>query len=237
MYLAKVRVPITGLDRKALFDLLQGNAYGQHRLLWRLFPEETERPFLFRQELEQEEKQHPRSGPARGLPLFYVVSAVAPQSVPGLLDCEYKPFTPQLGHGQRLAFRLRANPVVARLEPGHKRSKRHDVLMNAKKQAQAESKTDPLEIQNRMDAAAQAWLGDPDRSQRHGYQLVTQPAVSGYQQHVYRRKGREIRFSSVDFHGILEIQEPDRFYQTLSDGIGRSKAFGCGMWMIRRVNA
>lgn len=233
MYLSKVRVAPEGLDPESLQKVMQGHAYGNHQLLWQLFPDQTERPFLFRQELERESRLEDQP---RGLPLFYVLSTVEPQPVPGLLDCgEPKWFAPQLHAGQHLAFALRANPVVARREEGQKRSGRHDVLMDAKKAALEEGVGDPLAIQARMDEAARRWLCDAGRSENNGYQLLTEPHVSGYRQHTYRRKGGEIRFSSVDFESSLEVTDPKRFRRALAEGIGRSKAFGCGLWLVRRL--
>lgn len=232
MYLSRVRVAPNGLDAATLARLMQGDAYGNHQLLWRLFPEQDERPFLFRQELEGES---PLASPERpqGLPLFYVLSNVEPTPLPDLLHCEPKPFRPHLRAGQRLAFRLRANPTVARRDPGRKNSRRHDVLMDAKAAARAEGETDSASIGERMDRAARDWLTDEQRAERAGYHLDMPPAVGAYQQHVQRRKGREIRFSSVDYEGVLTVTDSDRFWHTVSAGIGHSRAFGCGMWMIR----
>jgi len=232
MYLSRVRVAPEGLDHEALYRLMQGDAYGNHQLLWRLFPDHDERPFLFRQELEQEA---PGGGRPRGLPLFYVLSGDEPSPVPGLLACEVKPFTPRLHTGMHLAFRLRANPVVARKSAGQQRSRHHDVLMDAKRAARAEGVTAPAEVQVRMDDAARRWLADQERSDRWGYRLLADPEVSGYRRHAYRRRGgREIRFSSVDYQGALEVTDPDRFRDALARGIGRSRAFGCGLVLVRR---
>lgn len=231
MYLSRVRVESGALDMRALHHLMQGDQYGNHQLLWQLFPDQSERLFLFRQELETESTHHVHR--LRGLPLFYVLSCVEPQPVPGLLTCETKPFEPKLKAGQKLAFRLRANPVVARREDGHKNSRHHDVLMDAKKAARAEGLESATEIRERMEDAAREWLGNSQRAKRAGYRLRTDPEVTRYQQHVQRHKGREIRFSSVDFEGLLRIDDPDHFLQALYKGIGRSRAFGCGLWLIR----
>ncbi len=128
MYLSRVRVDLNGLSRGALFDIMDGKAYAAHQLLWRLFPEyQGARPFLFRQEMEGAEE----GGAPRGLPLFYVLSDREPVSIPGLLEVQCKPFSPVLEVGERLAFRLRANPTVAKSVAG-KRGRRADVLMAAK---------------------------------------------------------------------------------------------------------
>lgn len=232
MYLSRVRVATSGLDPRSLQRLMESHAYGNHQLLWQLFPRDQERPFLFRQEFETAAHV---GGTPRGMPLFYLLSQVEPTPVVGLLDCEIKPFEPKLETGQQLAFRLRANPVVARKAEGRNRSRRHDVLMDAKWFAQSEGVKDRGEIRERMEAAARQWLNDPERAERNGYRLLAEPRTSGYRQHAYRRKSGRISFSSIDFEGQLEVRDSERFLTTLAEGIGRSRAFGCGMWMIRRV--
>lgn len=233
MYLSRVRVATEGLNPKSLQQLMQGNAYGNHQLLWKLFPDEDGRPFLFRQ--EQEHDVPSLGEQPRGMPLFYVLSQIEPREVPGLLSCESKPFAPRLQAGQSLVFRLRANPVIARREEGRKNSRHHDVLMDAKKQARSEGVRSRTVFQERMDEAAREWLQNEDRASRNGYRLVAPPQVSGYRQHTSRRNGKHIRFSAVDFEGILEVNDPESFRQSLARGIGRARAFGCGMWMIRRT--
>lgn len=231
MFLTRVRVAPEGLTPSTMYQLLRGEAYGNHQLLWQLFPDAEQRPFLFRQEFASDATHD--DGHPQGLPLFYMLSSVAPQPVPRLLSCETKPFHPVLRTGQRLAFRLRANPVIARRDEGRKNSRNHDVLMDAKAAARAEGITDAQEIQQRMDAAGYQWLADETRAEHAGYRLVTAPEMTRYQQHYHRRKGRAIRFSSLDYEGILQVTDPDRFWRTLIQGIGRSRAFGCGLMLIR----
>lgn len=231
MYLSRVRVATEGLDRRALLALMAGDAYGNHQLLWQLFSTQQERTFLFRQEIEQE--QFSFGSDSRGLPLFYVLSEAPPTSVPGLLQAETKVMAPKLRKGDALTYRLRANPTIARKREGQPRSVRHDVLMDAKKQCQNTGITDPSDIKAKMDAAAGGWLAQ--RAMNAGFELSAQPIVSGYRQHVIRRKGQEIRFSSVDYEGVLTVIEPDKFTQTLNQGLGRSRAFGCGLMLVKRA--
>lgn len=233
MFLSRVHINTQALTPRNLMPLLEGDSYRNHQLLWQLFTAEETRPFLFRQELEQSFDSS--SGKPRGLPLFYVLSSIEPQADTDLFTCEVKPFDPKLVSGQQLGFKLRANPVVAKREEGRKNSRHHDVLMDAKRAAKSNGVTDKVAIQRQMDEAAQEWLANDSRAEKAGYQLESVPEISGYQQHVHRRKGRNIRFSSVDFQGLLTVTDPDRFMRTLAEGIGRSRAFGCGMWMVRRV--
>jgi CRISPR system Cascade subunit CasE len=58
--------------------------------------------------------------------------------------------------------------------------------------------------------------------------------VTGYQWHALPEKGKKAGFSSVDLAGQLQITDLSGFEQCLFKGIGRSKAFGCGLLMIKR---
>ncbi|PKD42351.1 type I-E CRISPR-associated protein Cas6/Cse3/CasE [Methylomonas sp. Kb3] len=49
------------------------------------------------------------------------------------------------------------------------------------------------------------------------------------------KKGEKSGFSSVDFTGELQITDAEKFRQTLFTGLGRAKAFGCGLLMVRRL--
>ena len=230
MYLSRVRVATEGLDRRKLLSLLHGDAYSNHQLLWRLFSDDSRRSFLFRQETETEQV---RLGvEPRGLPLFYVLSESRPVAVPGLLDAESKPFSPVLMTGDRLTFRLRANPTVTRkTEAG--RSVRHDVLMDAKTRCRQQGGDGPEDVRQKMEEAAIHWLAD--RSAKAGFTLEGIPQVTAYRQHAKTRKGADIRFSSLDYEGVLKVADLDLFNQTLRQGLGKSKAFGCGLMMVRRA--
>jgi CRISPR-associated protein Cas6/Cse3/CasE subtype I-E len=55
----------------------------------------------------------------------------------------------------------------------------------------------------------------------------------GYQQH--SEKAGRLRFSTVDFSGELTVIDPTAFALALRDGLGHSKAFGCGLMLVRRL--
>ncbi len=230
MNISRVRVATEGLDRMSLVSLLSGDVYANHQLLWRLFGDADQRSFLFRQETELDQLS-PDQAP-RGLPLFYVLSEQIPAAVPGLLELETKPFSPLLVAGDRLTFRLRANPTISRkTEAG--RSVRHDVLMDAKTWCKHHGIDVPKEVQGHMDEAAIKWLDN--QSAKSGFALESFPQLTGYRQHVIKRRGAEIRFSSIDYEGILKVTTPELFKEVLCRGVGRSKAFGCGLLMVRRA--
>ncbi len=61
---------------------------------------------------------------------------------------------------------------------------------------------------------------------------------SAYQWHALMQKkfkGKKSGFSSVDFVGELEITDVEVFKKALFEGIGRSKAFGCGLMLVKRI--
>ena len=80
-----------------------------------------------------------------------------------------------------------------------------------------------------------AWL--ERQGARAGFTL-TEPTllrVDGEDHRALPRDGRRepIRFSVLDFEGVLEVTEPALFVTGLANGFGRAKAFGCGLMLIR----
>lgn len=51
---------------------------------------------------------------------------------------------------------------------------------------------------------------------------------------IKRRGIRKTGYSSIDFTGKLEVTDVDRFVTVLFTGIGRAKAFGCGLLLVKR---
>ena len=88
-----------------------------------------------------------------------------------------------------------------------------------------------------MEAAAIRWLAG--QSDKAGFALRGETAVETYRQHeLSKRSGgnRTVQFSSVDYSGLLEVTDADRFIKPMARGFGRAKAFGCGLMLIRRVD-
>ena len=54
-------------------------------------------------------------------------------------------------------------------------------------------------------------------------------------QSIKAAKGKKSGFSSVDFLGDLEITDVEKFTKALFKGIGRAKAFGCGLMLVKRI--
>jgi len=91
-----------------------------------------------------------------------------------------------------------------------------------------------------VDDALEKWV--VRQGQRHGFSLAKDDNKQcKLQNSAYRwqplkaDKGIKSGFSSVDFVGDLEITDVVQFTKALFGGIGRAKAFGCGLLLIRRI--
>jgi len=155
------------------------------------------------------------------------------------LIVETRPYDPQLQTGELVRFDLRVNPTITASKTG----KRHDVLMHAKHQAKAEGLV-PDEIAKRIESSGRQWLMERPM----GIRIIVDPddlpdgladslIVSRYQQHRVsaRKHEKQLMFSSVDYSGMAEVTDPNALRKTLLEGIGRSKAFGCGLLLVRRL--
>lgn len=220
MYLSKVSVAQTATMPQIFADLFNNGAYAAHQLLWKLFDHYPQREFLYRQEQD-----------AVGLPIFWVLSQQPPRVNIPQLQVETKHFSPNLSVGQKLAFKLRANPTIC----DSKTQKRHDVMMYAKHLAKANN-VEPLVMKQQMELAAKQWLANPKRLEQWGITIEFLPDIEAYIQHRCRkRSGTKIQFSSVDYQGVLTVNDPEKFLQQYIKGFGRSKALGCGLMLIRGI--
>ena len=221
--------PTPGQERDAAHEWTRG-AYLAHQWLWRFLPAPpgTVRNFLFRRR------------DVDGLPRFYVVSDRAPQAPSPHWQVQSKPYAPALAAGDRVAFDLRANPVVTTRNAAGK-SARHDVVMQEKtrllKQRQlahwADWQTpDRPALPDLVQRTCSQWL--QARCLRLGIAL-DEPTLSveGYEQH--RGKSGELSFSTVDFSGSLRMVDAAALRQALITGVGHAKAFGCGLLLIRPI--
>ncbi len=91
-----------------------------------------------------------------------------------------------------------------------------------------------------VDDALEKWM--IRQGQRHGFSLAKDDdnqcklQNSAYRWHSIKAdKGKKSGFSSVDFLGDLDIIDVEKFTKALFGGIGRAKAFGCGLMLVKRI--
>ncbi len=113
----------------------------------------------------------------------------------------------------------------------------------AERLSQISGLTDKLEwaIKAEINKALESWL--QKQGKRCGFSLsVGDDGLAKLQNSAYTwhslsqkvaRKSQQSGFSSVDFTGELQITDSEKFQRTLFQGLGRSKAFGCGLLLVR----
>lgn len=229
LYLTRCRLK-SDASLKALVPLLLRKANGSgssqqagHHLVWSLFADgpNRNRDFLWR-EME-------RAGS------FLILSRRPPLDRHSLFAMdEPKPFIPMLEPGDKLSFSLRANPVIRRWDENLDRSRKHDVVMDALRSLAKEHRARfrPSVIRDQ----GYAWL--ERQAGTSGFAVRPEDVrIDGYQQNQVSRNAsrHSMSFSTLDFDGTLEVQQPRRFLARIASGFGASKAYGCGLMLIRRV--
>jgi len=121
--------------------------------------------------------------------------------------------------GQRWRFRLTANPVRSSKAPGERRGK---VFAHVTADQQL------------------GWL--IERAGRNGFSLVNDddgnPLVQVTERRTlsFRREERRpnVQIGTARFDGVLEVTDSDTLRDALANGIGRAKAYGCGLLTLAR---
>lgn len=225
MYFSTIRVDQDVWKFSDRVDLLRAKD-NYHQFVWSLFEHQPDvaRDFLYRADI--------RTMPPR----FHVLSKRPPTNVNGL-TVRTAPFKPVFKKDDLLSFDIRVNPTVQKSRGPNKRSAKHDVVMDAKTAALANNERVQKTQYQWVVEAVSGWL--ERRSETRGFELLpTQFHVSSYVQHTIRRKGkrRPIQFSTADCKGTLRVTDPDIFLETVQQGLGASRAFGCGLWLLKRAN-
>ena len=191
-----------------------------HRLVWSLMSDDPgrTRDFLWREEQQG---------------AFLILAPRSAAADSRLFDVQSKPWEPTLRAGDRLGFLLRANPTVARSAGAGVRGKRHDVVMDALRNAPP-GKRAAVRREIIVDAGRE-WLtrqgihagfaADADTLRVDGYDTVRIP----------RGERDAVAFGRLEFEGVLEVTDPSAFLAAVVGGFGRARAFGCGLMLLRRT--
>lgn len=134
---------------------------------------------------------------------------------------DYAPLLNRLSVGQRWQFRLKANPVRKVLKDKGTTS-RADVVGTLQGHVTVEQQM--------------GWL--LDRAERNGFCVCDgadgspQLKVSQRNKSSFMHAGTKATLSTAVFDGALEVVDEDLLRQALCNGVGRAKAFGCGLMTI-----
>jgi CRISPR system Cascade subunit CasE len=218
------RAPGTqGSLAKVLLAGTQGDR--NHGLVWSLFsgPAEGEN-------VEARDFQFREAEPG----VFIIVSKRPPEDPHSLWTLESKPYEPALAIGDRLGFVLRANPAMAVPQPGEKRGKRVDAIMHAKSKLDDEARK--AFGKDQAAVVGLEWL--TKRGPNIGAEFDAGAcSATGYSQIRIPRPKREksIEFSEIEYAGALTVTDPAKLQAALFNGIGKAKAYGCGLMLVRRL--
>ncbi|MBK1669505.1 type I-E CRISPR-associated protein Cas6/Cse3/CasE [Rhodovibrio sodomensis] len=225
MIRARLRRDAVGSDG-ALVKLVADNALApgkRHDLVWTLFSDgpERDRDFVFRMDEDA------------GRP---VVTAYAPrpptEDARRLWEVWHKPFVPKLYPGDRLRFSLRVNPVK---QAGNARIDAvYDAFDARRKAAEAAGETVPDRLEIARDVGC-AWLDR--RASALGLEFDAQALeAEAYRTETIRKPGgKRFTLSLLDLTGLAEVTDPQRLIEALPAGIGKGKAYGCGLMLMARA--
>lgn len=151
---------------------------------------------------------------------------VVSEAPPGA-EIDHKPYAPLLEVGDRLRFVLRADVSRVHFVRG-RRGDRYDPVIAARSQHPERPLAEiALEL-------GLAWLAR--QGERHGF-AIESTFQSDYRPISLVRKAnqRHIRLPAIDFEGILRVTNSPQLASALIEGLGRGKAFGLGLLLVRRV--
>lgn len=218
------------------------NDFEMHRTVMSAFPALTER-----------ERSDPDSGSIlwrvdhdqrRGLVLLIVQSELPPNwqplldKYPGYVtsppDSDLPPVTTMERHlafqtGQRLTFRLRANPTKKLKVEGRKNGQRVGLISPDEQlgwlRRKAEDEKYPVGFRLLKSTIVDADRPRRDRSRDSENDSGTTATAT-----------RQLTHVAVRFEGLLEVTDPIAFQQTLRCGIGSAKGFGFGLLSVARAS-
>lgn len=232
MYFSLIRLR-RDLSPREIVSLGRSDGYKLHKMIWDIFSDgpDRKRDFLYRFEK------------VNGSPTYYTVSERKPSDPTGLWEVNTKPYVPKLLQGDRLAFKLRANPIQSvkmertaeelekwqksRVDRGLKPNKsmekgwtekviRHDVVMEAKTNISFKNLPEEQRphIATLIQDAGLEWL--KSREKEYGFSVVQSGTrADGYCQHrLFKGKSAKlVTFSTLEFDGILTAIAPNIFIE------------------------
>jgi len=182
-------------------------------MVWSLFPsaDGAQRDFLYRQTSETE---------------FIIVSKREPIVDPRKWTIRMKPYHPKLVQGQLYGFSLRINSVISVSQPGRAKSIRVNIFGQT---ASDSLKDNPDFHQDR----ALDWL-EP-KLRRCGFEMSKSRSTLAHYGGLRLDRGRaaDLKLPYVDIEGVIRVAEPAECRDALFSGIGRGRAFGLGLLLIR----
>lgn len=228
MFLSKL--VLNPRDRQTRFDIAR--PYEMHRTLWRAFPGEEAGGagrVLFRVDTD-------RLG---GSPIVLVQSAAEPNwtALPSgylLRAAESKLFDLHVSSGQKLRFRLRANPTK---RVAAKNQRLGSVMEGKRVGLVTEADQIAWLLRKAEDGGFRVpggWVHEKHKLTSESVQLPNfrVDVVPEGRDKNDKTGHRDGAFVAVRFDGVLEVTDPRLFSQTVCAGVGSAKGFGFGLLSV-----
>ncbi|MFF2958116.1 MULTISPECIES: type I-E CRISPR-associated protein Cas6/Cse3/CasE [unclassified Streptomyces] len=179
--------------------------------------------------------------------LLYIVSPTRPDLTglvqqagwpasdePGWTTFAYEDFLAALHPGDTWGFRLTANPVHnirhqyvkegERTKRAAHRTPRHQMDWLLKRQEDAGFEIVQKPVERRL-------LPEGDE-----YELIVRDQIPlQFRRPPAKTSRNDVRITKVTFDGRLRVTKPDLFRRTLTHGLGKAKAYGCGLMTLAPV--
>ncbi|MGW5609445.1 type I-E CRISPR-associated protein Cas6/Cse3/CasE [Streptomyces sp. NPDC003753] len=154
--------------------------------------------------------------------------AAAASGTPGWQTYAYTPFLERLEKGSAWNFRLTANPVHhARTRDGQP----------TKRTAHLTPRHQLQWLLARQDAAGFNVLAKPEDRRRTEHGDEHQLTVRDQRSLDFGKRGASgrVTLTTVTYDGRLQVTDPDALRRVLTSGLGKAKAYGCGLMTLAPV--
>lgn len=167
----------------------------------------------------------------------HIVEAAGYDTDGGVVVRELDGFLDRLEAGQRWGFRLCVNPTF-REKSQLDRAGRKKILAHVTQEQQTKWVLDRAErcgfkILESADLGGELPVLEDSQGQRvDGKNLL----INGVERSLveFRRGDRRVTLAIASFEGVLEVSDPQALRHAVVNGIGRGKAYGCGLLTLAR---
>ena len=224
MYLHKISFDQDDLIKK---QKIYKDIYALHKMIWTLVSQNKnqKRDFLYRAEYDG----------YQNIKFIYLLASNQISSQEKEVIAVSPKYNPQLSDGENLFFKLRANPIVKRKENGKK--KEYSIVMDAKHRFEKNDRSyfDQFSQDELIHNVGIEWLNR--KGEQHGFSVRDNDVViDNNREYPVKATGKaNYVLRTLDFGGKLKVTDVDKFKVALFKGIGPSKAFGCGLMLVRRM--
>jgi CRISPR system Cascade subunit CasE len=221
VYVSTVRI----CDERAIAPVVYRRAkVGQalapeHHVVWSLFDRsENERRWLYRRLTSRD---------------LRIISTYAPKSSPyaAVVTTREQSFD-WLKPGMRLVFKLRANAVQRIAADG--KTRKVDVVMHALHPLRPEERSARRE--DITQAAYLKWMQRQGVAHGFSVEQETFQVLAHYRERIPRRNAAPALINCGELVGLLTVTDGQALGRCLSEGLGASRSFGCGLLEVVRVN-